>query len=292
LALLRVLAETAEQKAEMLNNQFTLVFTTENTTNMPSKGNSPFKPMKDIKISEKGVKKELNRLNLCKATGPDKVPVRILKETANIITHILTKIYQQSINTGQIPEDWKNANIVPIFKKGDRSKPSNYRPVSLTSVASKILEHIIVSQIMDHLDNQHILNENQHGFRAKRSCESQLLMTTNDITKWMNNNIQVDIAILDFAKAFDKVAHKRLSEKLQYYGIDGTTRIWIDAFLSKRIQRVVVDGEASMCSHVTSGVPQGTVLIPTLFLVFINDIADNLHSTARVFADDCVIYRP
>lgn len=117
-------------------------------------------------------------------------------------------------------------------------------------------------------------------------------MTTNDITKWMNNNIQVDIAILDFAKAFDKVAHKRLSEKLQYYGIDGTTRIWIDAFLSKRIQRVVVDGEASRCSYVTSGVPQGTVLGPTLFLVFINDIADNLHSTARVFADDCVIYRP
>ncbi len=108
-----VLAETAEQKAEMLNNQFTSVFTTENTTNMPSKGNLPFKPMKDIKISEK----ELNRLNLCKATGPDKVPVRILKETANIITPILTKIYQQSINTGQIPEDWKNANIVPIFKK-------------------------------------------------------------------------------------------------------------------------------------------------------------------------------
>ena len=116
---------------------------------MPSKGNSPFKLMKDIKISEKGVEKALNRLNPSKATGPDKVPVRILKETANIITPILTKRYQQSINTGQIPEDWKNANIVPIFKKGNRSKPSNYRPVSLTSVASKILEHIIVSQIMD-----------------------------------------------------------------------------------------------------------------------------------------------
>ena len=130
MALLRVLAETAEQKAEMLNNQFTLVFTTENTTNIPSKGNSPFKPMKDIKISEKGVEKALNRLNPSKVTGPDKVPVRILKETANIITPILTKIYQQSINTGQIPEDWKNANIVPIFKKGDHSKPSNYRPVS------------------------------------------------------------------------------------------------------------------------------------------------------------------
>ena len=138
---------------------------------------------------------------------------------------------------------------------------------------------------MDDLDNQYILNENQHGFRARRSCESQLLMTTNDITKWMNNNIQIDIAILDIAKAFDK-------EKLQYYGTDGTTRIWIDAFLSKRIQRVVVDGEVSRCSYVTSGVPQGTVLDPTLFLVFINDIADNLHSTARVFADDSVIYRP
>jgi hypothetical protein len=198
----------------MLNNQFISVFTTENTTNMPSKGNSPFKPTKDIKISEKGVEKALNRLSPSKATGPDKVPVRILKETANTITPILTTNYQQSINTGQIPEDWKNANIVPIFKKGDRSKPSNYRPVSFTSVASKILEHIIVSQIMDHLDNQNILNENQHGFRAKRSCESQLLMTTNDVTKWMNNNIQVDIAILDFAKAFDKVVHQRNSNTM------------------------------------------------------------------------------
>ncbi len=139
---------------------------------------------------------------------------------------------------------------------------------------------------MDHLDNQNILNENQHGFRAKRSCESQLLMTTNDITKWMNINIQVDIAIIDFAKAFDKVAHKKLSEKLQYYGIDRTTRIWIDAFLSKRIQRVVIDGEASMCSYVASGVPQGTVPRPTLFLVFNNDITDNLHSTARMFEEN------
>jgi hypothetical protein len=141
-----VLAETAEQKAEMLNNQFTSVFTTENTTNMPSKGTSQFKPMKDIKISEKGVEKALNRLKPSKTTGPDKVPVRILKETAYTIAHILTKNYQQLINTGQIPEDWKNDNIVPIFKKEDRSKPSNYRPVS-----SKILEHIIESQIMDHL---------------------------------------------------------------------------------------------------------------------------------------------
>jgi hypothetical protein len=151
----------------MLNNQFTSVFTTENTINMPSKGNSQFKPMKDIKISEKCVEKALNRLNPSKATVPDKVPVSILKETANIITPILAKNYQQSINTGQIPEDWKNTNIVPIFKKGDRSKPSNYRPVSLTSVASKILEHIIVSQIMDHLDNQNILNKIKMGSEQK-----------------------------------------------------------------------------------------------------------------------------
>ena len=108
----------------------------------------------------------------------------------------------------------------------------------------------------------------------------------------MNNNIQVDIAILDFAKAFDKVAHNRLSAKLSYYGIDGTTRTWINAFLSNRQQQVVIEGATSRCSYVTSGVPQGTVLGPTLFLVFINDIADQLSSTARLFADDCVIYRP
>ena len=144
---------------------------------------------------------------------------------------------------------------------------------------------------MDHLDSQNILHENQHGFRAKRSCEFQLLMTTDDISKSMNSGNQVDMAILDFSKVFDKVSHERLSQKLKYYGIDGNTRTWINSFLTDRKQQVVVDNATSDIASVTSGVPQGTVLGPTLFLIYINDIADNITSNIRLFADDCVLYR-
>ena len=127
----------------------------------------------------------------------------------------MTSVFQQSQSTGEVPLDWKQANVVPIFKKGSRFKPENYRPFSLTVVISKMLEHIIVSQIMDHLDSQNILHENQHGFHAKRSCESQPLVTTDNISKSMNYGNQVDMAILDFSKAFDKVSHERLSHKTE-----------------------------------------------------------------------------
>ena len=231
-------------------------------------------------------------MNEKKASGPDKIPITFLKHTADIITPVLSLIFQQSLDRGEIPTDWRNANIVPIYKKGDRKTPSNYRPVSLTAVISKMLEHIVVSQIMDYLDKGNILHENQHGFRARRSCESQLLMTTDDIARHLDKGQQVDMGILDFSKAFDKVPHIRLSKKLQYYGIQGTTQTWINNFLKDRKQQVVVDNATSNTTPVTSGVPQGTVLGPTLFLIFINDIADNITSPIRLFADDCVIYRP
>jgi len=161
--------------------------------------------------------------------------------------------------------------------------------VSFTAVASKMLEHIVVSAIMNHLDTNNILHENQHGFRTRRSCETQLLLLT--LSNLMNQGLQVDMAILDFAKAFDKVPHRRLAEKLFYFGIQSDTLSWVNAFLHGRQQQVVIDGESSCQSNVTSGVPQGTVLGPTLFLVFINDIASNITSTICLFADDCVVYR-
>ena len=285
------IAETAENKANMLNKQFISVFTKEDLSNIPDKGQSPYVPMNEIIINENGVRKCIERLNEKKACGPDKIPIKVLKQCGNELAPILTCIFKQSLSTGEVPLDWKHANVVPIFKKGNRCKPENYRPVSLTVVISKMLEHIIVSQIMNHLDSQNILHENQHGFRAKRSCESQLLMTTDDISKSLNSGKQVDMAILDFSKAFDKVSYERLSRKLKYYGLDEKTRTWINSFLTDRKQQVVVDNATSDIASVTSGVPQGTVLGPTLFLIYINDIADNITSNIRLFADDCVLYR-
>ena len=188
----------------LLNSQFTSVFTTEHISNIPDKGSSPFVLMDNITISHRGVLNSINRLNEKKAFGPDKIPIIILKRNCQTVATILQCIFKLSLNTGVIPADWKTANVVSIFKKGDRSKPANYQPVSLTSVVSKMLEHNVVSNIMRHLDSHNILNESQHGIRQKRSCETQLLLTTDDLSKNINSGKQVDMAILDFSKAFDK----------------------------------------------------------------------------------------
>ena len=148
----------------------------------------------------------------------------------------------------------------------------------------------MVSNIMQHLETHNILCDYQHGFRHHRSCESQLLITTSDIADALNNRKQIDMAVLDFEKAFDKVLHQRLISKLHHYGIRGQNLEWIKAFLNGRTQAVVVDGSMSPFSPVTSGVPHGSVMGPVLFLIFINDIGNKLSSRVRLFADDCVVY--
>ena len=154
------------------------------------------------------------------------------------------------------------------------------------------MEHIVTKHIMTHLENNNILYDLQHGFRHARSCETQLLSFIQELSETDNKNIQTDLIIMDFAKAFDKVPHRRLLYKLNYYGISGLTLNWISAFLSNRTQTVVIDGKSSSTVPVTSGVPQGTVLGPVLFLVYINDLPDYLtHSKLRLFADDSIIYR-
>ena len=188
-------------------------------------------------------------------------------------------------------QNWyQNVLYLPIYKKGDKTIPGIYRPVSLTSICSKIMEHIIHSNIMRHIDRHNILTDKQHGFRTKHSCESQLLLTTHDLLHSLDNNTQTDIIIMDFSKAFDTVPHNRLLYKLTKYGITGNLHTWISNFLTKRKQRVVVDGEHSDWTNVRSGMPQGTVLGPLLFLLYINDLPHGISSTVRLFADDCVMY--
>ena len=234
----------------------------------------------------------LKNINSNKATGPDGIHARFLHEYAEYIAPVLTKVFQISIDTGSIPDDWRAASIVPIFKKGDKHQASNYRPVSLTSISCKLLEHIIHSQIMDHFDMYSILTDKQHGFRSKRSCETQLAVTIDSIARTIADGGQVDIVLLDFSKAFDKVPHERLLHKLQYYGVRGETLRWIRDFLTNRTQQVLLDGYTSSTAEVLSGVPQGTVLGPLLFLTFINDLPEVTNSEARLFADDCLLYRP
>ena len=248
--------------------------------------------MENIQIHVPGVEKLLRNIDPSKATGPDGIQAIILKESATEISALLTHIFTQSIRSGTLPHDWKEANISPVFKKGDKTKSENDRPISLTSIACKILEHIVVSTIMKHLDNHNILSSCQHGFRRNHSCETQLILTSQDIARAYTHKKQMDMILLDISKAFDKVPHNRLLLKMNHYGMQGQTLSWIKAFLTGRIQSVVFEGAKSEAVPVISGVPQGTVLGPTLFLLYINDLPLQVSSsTTKLFADDCIVYR-
>ena len=283
-------AESELEQADEFNGQFTDVFNKNEHSQVPLPNRSaPF--MNDIVVSAVGVIKLLKGLNPSKALGPDELHPRVLKELASELGPVFAHLFQQSIDTGEIPKEWSLANICPLFKKGDRSLACNYRPVSLTCVPCKLLEHIVCSNIMAHLDEHKLLSDRQHAFRKRHSCETQLITVINDWAKILDIGGQVDTFILDFEKAFDTPPHELLKCKLYGYGIGGKTLKWIDSFLCFRQQRVVVNGIKSDWAPVLSGVPHGTVLGPVLFSLYINDITTDIDSEIRLFADDCVCYR-
>ena len=233
----------------------------------------------------------LKAIDPSKSCGPDDIPGRLLHEGAIHLSGPLTELFNMSIHQGKLPLDWKTSNITPIHKKGSRNSPSNYRPISLTSTVIKTLERIIHRKVYDHLTDHNILSTSQHGFRARHSCQTQLLETINDWAETINNHSSTHAIFLDFSKTFDSVSHQSLLLKLESSGIRGDLLDWFRAFLTGRKQGVCIDHRYSNWTRVSSGVPQGSIPSPLLFIIYINDIGSNIKSKIKLFADDSVLYR-
>ena len=221
--------------------------------------------------------------------GPDGISTILLKKLKSPLSRILCKILRNSIDTGDIPDILKQALIIPIFKGGSRLEACNYRPISLTSHIMKIFERVIRKSLVNYLECESKFSPNQHGSRSKRSTLSQLLQHHEEILKSLEDGNNVDCVYLDFAKAYDKVDHGVLLHKLKQVGIVGPIGRWIHNFLTNRKQQVMIKGRKSKISYLKSGVPQGSVLGPLLFLIYIGDIADNVDSEVLVYVDDSKI---
>ena len=280
------------QIANKLAEYFESVYAKDSVTIPEFKTNIP-NVMHILKIEEAGVADLLLNLDHRKGGGPDKLSAYILKTFTMhvpLFLKCITLIMQTSVDDQQVPTDWKTAYICPVFKGGNRQIASNYRPISLTSIVSKTLEHVVASEMWKHIDEHNIISSNQHGFRKHYNTTTQLLHVTHNALKARDQRDPYHMISFDFSKAFDKVPHNLLIHKLTEYKFNNNIVAWIKEWLNKRTSIVTVNAQVSSEMNIASGVPQGSVLGPLLFLLYINDISNNIkHSECRLYADDTLI---
>ena len=244
----------------------------------------------DLVISPSIVEMALGNLDGNSSMGEDCIHPKLLKSLSHELSFPLCIIFKNSLETGFLPNEWLSSLVVPIYKKSQRYDPLNYRPISLTSVPCKVLEKLIVSHITEFIETNSLISPHQFGFRSGHSTVDQLLLTYNDVSSMVDRGRTVDLVFFDFSKAFDVVCHHVLIEKLTRLGITGPLLIWIEYFLTRRRMKVRVRDCYSAPREVTSGVPQGSVLGPMLFIIFINYIVNPLTCKYKIFADDIKLY--
>ena len=218
------------------------------------------------------------------------ISIRILKICGNSIYKPLQLIFRSCIENGKFPSEWKKANDVLVHKKGNKQTLENYRPVSLLPICGKIFERLIYNSLFEFFIANELISSNQSGFKPGDSCINQLLSITHEIYKSFDDGYEVRGVFLDISKAFDKVWHNGLIYKLKQNGVSGDLLNLIIDFLDARKQRVVLNGQYSSWASVKAGVPQGSILGPLFFLIFINDLSDNLISNPKLFADDTYLF--
>ena len=285
-------ATTDHEKSEALSGFFASVFASEPEGPLPRFEVQQGELADDVEITQENVYTLLRDLNPNKSPGPDLIHPRMLKECARELTQPLVTLFEHSLTTAQIPAIWKKAKVSALHKKGKRSQPSNYRPISLTCVLCKIMESLVRSNIVSHMLINNLFSDTQFGFISGRSTLLQLLHVMEKWTSYLEDGQDIIVAYLDFQKAFDTVPHRRLLHKIEAYGVNDSTTNWIKTFLTGRTQTVCVNGMESASRSVTSGIPQGSVLGPTLFILYVNELPSIVHSFTYLFADDTKIFKP